>query len=139
MKRHELTDQQWELISPFFPANGKRGGQWKDHRTVVNGIFWRLNTGAPWRDLPERYGPWKTVHDRFHKMRRTGLLDRLLEALQVRLDEAGRIDWDLWCIDGSSVRGSRAAAGASKKKSRASPTTMPWAARAAASARKSTW
>jgi transposase len=55
MRRHELTDQQWELIAPFFPANGKRGGQWKDHRTAVNGIFWRLNTGAPWRDLPDRF------------------------------------------------------------------------------------
>jgi transposase len=116
MKRHELSDQQWELIAPYFPANGKRGGQWKDHRTVVNGILWRLRTGAPWRDLPAGYGQWKTVHDRLTKMRQTGLLDRLLEALQVRLDEAGRIDWDLWCIDGSSIRGSRAAAGAAKKK-----------------------
>jgi transposase len=139
MKRHELSDQQWELIAPYFPANGRRGGQWKDHRTVVNGILWRLRTGAPWRDLPAGYGRWKTVHDRFTKMRQTGLLDRLLAALQVRLDQAGRIDWDLWCIDGSSVRGSRAAAGAAKKKSTASRPTTPWAAPAAASARKSTW
>jgi transposase len=116
MNRHELTDPQWGLIAPYFPANGRRGGQWTDHRAAVNGILWRLNTGAPWRDLPGRYGKWKTVHDRFNKMRRTGLLDRLLEAPQVRLDQAGRLDWDLWCVDGSSIRGSRAAAGASKKK-----------------------
>ncbi len=83
---------------------------------MLNGICWRLNTGAPWRDLPECYGKWKTVHDRFSKLRRSGLLDRLLEALQLRLDAQGFIDFDLWCVDGSSIRASRAAAGASKKK-----------------------
>jgi transposase len=116
MERHELTDQQWDVLASFFPAQRKRGGQWRDHRTVVNGALWRLRTGVPWRDLPERYGPWQTVHRRFTAWQKTGLLDRILGALQVRLDERGGIDWDLWCIDGSSVRGSRAAAGASKKK-----------------------
>jgi transposase len=117
MKRHELPDPQWELLTPFFPPRArKRGGQWKDDRTIRNGIFWRLNTAAPWRDLPERYGKWKTVHDRFTKMRQSGLLDRILEALQLRLGDKGLIDFDLWCADGSSIRASRAAAGASKKK-----------------------
>ncbi len=77
MKRHELSDQQWQLLTPLFPPRPrKRGGQWKDDRTVLNGVFGRLNTGAPWRDLPERYGQWKTVHDRFTKRRTSGLLDR---------------------------------------------------------------
>jgi transposase len=117
MRRHELSDQQWGLLAPFFPPRPrKRGGQWKDDRTILNGIFWRLNTGAPWRDLPDRYGKWKTVHDRFTKLRTSGLLDRILGALQLRLDEKGLIDFDLWCVDGSSIRASRAAAGASKKK-----------------------
>jgi transposase len=117
VKRHELTDQQWELLTPLFPPRPrKRGGQWKDDRTILNGIFWRLNTGAPWRDLPDRYGIWKTVHDRFSKLRKSGLLDRLVEALQLRLDQRGLIDFDLWCVDGSSIRASRAAAGASAKK-----------------------
>ena len=116
MKRHELTDQQWELIAPLVPANGKRGGQWAEHRTVVNGILWRLNTGAPWRDLPERYGPHTTVQGRLTALRHSGLLDRLLQELQLRLDERGLIDFDLWCVDGSSIRASRAAAGASSKK-----------------------
>jgi transposase len=139
MKRHELTDQQWALLAPFFPPRPrKRGGQWKDDRTMLNAIFWRLNTGAPWRDLPERYGPPQTVHDRFTLLRRSGLLDRILQALQLRLNERGRIDFDLWCVDGSSIRASRAAAGASsKKKSRASRPTTPWAAPAAVSARRS--
>src|SRR5881275_2892073 len=126
MKRHELSDQQWEHLAPFFPPRPrKRGDQWKDDRTLLNGIFWRLNTGAPWRDLPERYGKWQTVHDRFTKLRQSGLLDRLLEALQLRLDEHGLIDFDLWCVDGTSIRASRAAAGASKKKLRASRPTTP--------------
>ena len=117
MRRHELSDQQWVLLTPFFPPHPRqRGGQWKDDRTILNGIFWRLNTGAPWRDLPERYGKWKTVHDRFSKLRKSGLLDRIIEELQLHLDERGLVDYDLWCVDGSSIRASRAAAGASKKK-----------------------
>ena len=83
---------------------------------MLNAIFWRLNTGAPWRDLPERFGPHQTVHDRFTALRRSGLLDRMLATLQLHLNERGLIDFDLWCVDGSSIRGSRAAAGASSKK-----------------------
>src|SRR3954447_25684376 len=117
MKRHELTDQQWELLAPFFPRRPRRrGGQWRDDRQMLNAILWRLNTGAPWRDLPERYGPWQTVYDRFSKMRQSGLLDRILARLQFRLNEAGLIDPDLFCIDGTNVRPARAPAGAAQKK-----------------------
>src|SRR5262245_8032665 len=117
MKRHELTDQQWELLAPFFPRRPiQRGGQWKDDRFMLNGILWRLNTGAPWRDLPERFGPWQTVYDRFRKIRKSGLLDRIIERLQLRLNEAGLIDPELFCIDGTNVRAARAAGGAAKKK-----------------------
>ena len=98
MKRHELSDQQWALLAPLFPRRPhKRGGQWRDDRIILNGIFWRLNTGAPWRDLPRRYGPWQTVYDRFHKMRKSGLLDRIIQRLQMRLNEAGLIDPALFC------------------------------------------
>lgn len=118
MKRHELTDAQWDLLAPFFPPRPrKRGGQWKDDRTLLNGVFWRLNTGAPWRDVPDRYGPWQTVYDRYAKLRRSGRLDQIIAALQLRLNEAGRIDPDLFCIDGTNVRAARAAAGAAEKKS----------------------
>ncbi len=58
--RGEITDKAWEQIAPLLPENGGRGGQWQDHRRVVNGILWKLRTGAPWRDLPSRYGPWQT-------------------------------------------------------------------------------
>jgi transposase len=118
MKRHELSDEQWALLSEFFPPRKpKRGGQWKNDRAMLDGIFWRLNTGAPWRDLPERFGPWATVYGRFAALRKSGLLDRIIEALQLRLSEAGFIDPDLFCIDGTNVRAARAAAGAAKKKS----------------------
>ena len=114
-RRHELTDAQWELIRDFFPAQG-RGGRWADHRTAFDGILWRLRTGAPWRDLPERYGPWQTVYHRYNALRRSGGLDRILERLQARLNAEGLIDAELFCVDGTSIRASRAAAGASKKR-----------------------
>jgi transposase len=120
MQRHELSDQQWELLAPWFPPRPRqRGGQWKDDRTLVNGIFWRLGTGAPWRDLPERYGPWQTVYHRCNALRKRGLLDRLIARLQVQRNGAGLIDPDLFCIDGSQVRAAHAAAGAAKNKAAA--------------------
>jgi transposase len=58
MRRHELSDAQWELIADLMPRAGRHGGgRWCDHRQVVNGLMWKLCTGAQWRDLPERYGP----------------------------------------------------------------------------------
>jgi transposase len=77
-------------------------------------MFWKLNTGAGWRDLPERYGTWQTVYDRFRRWQRDGTLQRLLDRLQLRLDQLGRIDWDTWCVDGSNIRAARPAAGAKK-------------------------
>ena len=139
MRRHELTDEQWDQVKDLLPVNQGRGRRWEDHRRVLDGMLWILRTGAPWRDLPERYGPWQTVYDRFNRWRKDGTLDRILEALQIRLDRAGRVDWDLWCIDGSSVRASRAAAGAGEKTTHKSRATTRWAARAADSAANCTW
>jgi len=114
VRRHELSDQQWELLADMFPANGRRGAQWRPHRELLNAMFWRLNTGASWRDLPERYGPWETVYYRFRRWQKDGTLQRLLDRLQLKLDELGRIDWDTWCVDGSNIRAGRPAAGAKK-------------------------
>src|SRR5262245_47404996 len=136
MKRHELTDDQWALLSEFFPPRPPQpGGQWKDDRLMLNGILWRLNTGAAWRDLPERFGPWQTVYDRFSALRESGLLDRIVERLQLKLNEAGFIDPELFCVDGTNVRAARAAAGAATEKSPHPPTrpTTPWARAAGAS------
>jgi transposase len=105
---------------------------------VLNAIFWLLRTGAPWRDLPERYGPWQTVYEWFNRWRSDGTWDRMLQALQICLDRQGRIDWDLWCVDGTTVRASRAAAGAGKKGAPKNPQTTLWAAQEADSARNCT-
>ncbi len=89
MERHELGDEQWALIEDLFPKNGKKAGRpWSEHRRILNGMFWILGTGAPWRDLPRRYGPWQTVHRRFSRYRRDGTFDRILE----RRFLAGRIE-----------------------------------------------
>src|SRR5262245_6947909 len=132
MHRYDLTDGQWEKIAPFFPDRHHHGGSgppWKDHRPLVNGILWRLHTGAPWPDLPERYGPWKTVYDRFNRWRKDGTWSKILDALLLCLDKAGFIERDLWLVDASVIRGSRAAAGAKKKAGPAAP--VGWARGAA--------
>jgi transposase len=143
MKRHELTDEQWDLVEPLIPIKPARTGRPpKDRRQMLNGIFWILGTGAPWRDLPERFGPWQNVHRYFANWRREGVFARVVEALQVKLDERGLIDWELWCVDGASVRAARAAAGADKKVSadtRMSRRTTRWAAAEAGLDRSSTW
>ncbi len=116
MHRRDLSDPEWAVLAPYFPTTPPRpGGQWKDHRTILSGIFHRLRTGCPWRDLPGRYGPWQTVYERFYNLRRSGRLAELLTALQLRLNDAGLIDHALYCVDGTNVRGTRAAAGAGGK------------------------
>ncbi len=116
MRRHELSDDHYAAIEPYLPRpTGKAGHPWKDHRAVLNGLFWKLHTGAQWRDIPERYGPWQTIYDRYVRWRRNGTWDRILQALQVRLDREGRIDWTQWALDSTSIRATRAAAGATKK------------------------
>ena len=143
MKRHELTDEQWALLSPLIPRKAARTGRpARDPRVMLNGIFWILGTGAPWRDLPERFGPWQTVHRYFSQWRRSGVFAGIIEALQIKLDDQGLIDWELWCVDGANVRGSRAAAGAGKKVStttRTNPRTTRWAAVEAGLDPSSTW
>ena len=143
MRRHELTDEEWDRVEPLIPRKESRTGRPpKDRRLMLDGIFWVLGTGAPWRDLPERFGSCKTVHRYFTDWRRRGVFAAVVEELQVKLDARGLIDWDLWCVDGASVRATRAAAGADKKVSaatRASRPTTRWAAAGAGSGRRSTW
>ena len=64
MGRGDLTDDEWERLRPFLPVSNGRCGRWRDHRQVIDGILHRVRTGEHWRDLPERYGPWKTVYER---------------------------------------------------------------------------
>src|SRR4029079_14018496 len=143
MRRHEVTDEQWELVRSLVPYKPARTGRpLRNPRQMLNGIFWILGTGAPWRNLPERFGPWQTVYDHFRNWRKAGVFAAVIDALQIKLDNQGYIDWELWCVDGSSVRAARAAAGADKKVSSDTPTSPPttrWAAAAAGLDRSSTW
>jgi transposase len=79
---------------------------------VVNAILWRLRTGAPWRDVPERYGPWQTVYSRFRRWQQAGVWEQVLAVLQADGDAAGELDWRLHFIDGTTVRAHQHAAGA---------------------------
>lgn len=97
----------------------------RSDRLVLNGILWILCSGAAWRDLPERYGSWKTVYRRFRQWEASGLFDRILERLHAQLDERGLIDYATWMIDSTSVRASRAAAGAPVKKGAQAPPIRP--------------
>jgi transposase len=114
--RGELTDKAWERIAPLLPKNGRRGAQWKDHRKVINGILWKLRTGAPWRDVPSRYGPWQTCHDRFVRWRRDGTWERLLTHAQTKSDAVGELEWVV-SVDSSVVRAHQHAGGARRDRS----------------------
>jgi transposase len=85
---------------------------------IVDGIFWILRTGAPWRDLPEEYGPWGTVWDLFDKWNDDGTLDKILHRLRAAKVDEGEIDNELWCVDGTITRAARCAGGGGKKTTR---------------------
>ncbi len=87
---------------------------WRDHRQVLNGILWKLRTGAPWRDLPARYGPWRTVYARFVRWQRDGTWDRFLAHVQTTSETMGEVMWEAG-IDSTVVRAHQHAAGARKK------------------------
>lgn len=115
MARHRLTDDQWELIGDIFPPPAPTGRPRVSRRMVVEGILWILRTGAPWRDLPEEdFGKWGTVYDLFTTWNADGTLDEILDRLRAANVDVGAIDEELWCIDGTTIRAARCAAGAKK-------------------------
>ena len=107
MSRYDLTDFEWRVIKPILP-NRPRGVPRADDRRVLNGIFWVLRSGAPWRDLPERYGPRTTCYNRFVRWRKAGVWDRLMDAI------AAAHDGDTQLIDSTSVRAHQQAATAKR-------------------------
>jgi transposase len=81
-KRYELTSAQWKRLEPLLPGKaGDPGRTAADNRLFVNGVLWVLRSGAHWCDLPERYGKWKSVHQRFARWAKTGVWERVFEAL----------------------------------------------------------
>ena len=110
LRRYELTDEEWLRIEPLLPPEntGKQGRPRKDNRIIMNGIVWLARSGAPWRDLPERYGSWKTVYSRFRKWIDDGILDNIFRvlSLEAELTELS--------IDASIVQAHQHSAGAKK-------------------------
>ena len=114
-RRGDLTNAQWEKLKPLLPPQKPLVGRpQQDHRTTINGILWIVRTGAPWRDLPERYGAWQTVSGRFYRWRQTGVWSRLLARLQQQADGDGKLNWDIHFVDGSVIRAHQHAAGAKR-------------------------
>ena len=96
-RRYELTDFEWSIIQPLLP-NRPRGKPRAGDRKVLNGIYWRLRTGSPWTDIPERYGPATTCANRFRRWAKIGVWDRIFEAV------SAAYDGDLQMVDSSSIR-----------------------------------
>lgn len=111
MGRGDLTDAEWERLRPFLPVGNGRCGRWWDHRQVIDGILHRVRTGVHWRDLPERFGPWKTVYERHRLWSTDGTWERPLRQVQAAADATGEIDWDVG-VDSTVVRAHQHAAGA---------------------------
>jgi transposase len=124
--RYDLTDFEWSVIEPLVPMD-RRGPKPRDNRRVLNGIFWVLRTGAPWRDLPERYGPYTTAYNRFNRWRKAGIWDRLMDAVVKAHD--GKVQM----IDSSIVRVHQHASGVKKRVE-----IVVWAEAEAGSPRRST-
>ncbi len=115
MHRHELRDKQWTKIEKLLPAQPGRRAKLGD-RNFINAILWVMKTGAPWRDMPERFGNWKTVYNRFSNWAKRGLGVRIFKELQLRVDSIGSL------LDASVVRAHQDAAGG-----KGGPDAMLWA------------
>ena len=105
--RYDLTDFEWSVIEPLLPMD-RRGPKPQNNRQIINGMFYILRTGSPWRDLPERYGPYTSVYNRFNRWRKAGIWDKLMDAIVKAHD--GRVQM----IDSSIVRVHQHASGVKK-------------------------
>ena len=113
--RGDITNGQWEQLQGLLPGpKTKRGRPPQDHRQILNGILWVLRTGAPWRDVPERYGKWTTIYSRFQRWRKSGIWNKLFADLQTTLERESNVDWEIHFIDSTTVRAHQHAAGAKK-------------------------
>lgn len=105
--RHDISDKEWSVLEPLLIGQaGQWGGIAKDNRKFINGVFWILRTGAPWRDLPVDYGNWNTVFRRFSRWTKSGFWEKLLEKLIIDPD----FEWLM--IDGTHIKAHPHAAGA---------------------------
>lgn len=118
IRRFELTDAEYDRIAQLLPSRRpRRGGRWRDHRQVLNGILFRVRTGCPWRDVPDRYGPYQTLYKRFARWGDDGTWARIEKMLLAEAHAAGEVDL-AGHIDSTVVRAHQHAAGAVKRGSR---------------------
>lgn len=108
--RFDLTEAQWAILEPLLPAGTGRPPT-HPRRRLIDGDRWRVRVGAPWRDVPERYGPWQSVYTFFRRWQLAGVWAYLVTALQARADADGLITWDV-SVDSTVVRAHQHAAGA---------------------------
>jgi transposase len=125
MHRHELTDAQWQKVQGLVHRRGRTAKL--GDRSFVNAVIFVLATGTPWRDLPDRYGPWKTVYNRFANWSKAGRFRRIFEALQVRVNKEGSL------IDATIARAHQDAAGG-----KGGPRPTTWVVHVVDSRRRST-
>ena len=112
--RGDLSQAQWQVLEEVLPPVKPTGRRPRDRRQVINGIRWRIRTGAPWRDMPERYGPWETCYCLFRTWQRDGSWAQVLTKLQARADAKGLITWDV-SVDSTVARAHQHAAGARQR------------------------
>lgn len=114
-KRYELSDEAWNLVADMFTSTHTKGRPRSSDRLMLDGVLWLLRSGAPWRDMPECFGPWRTVYHRFWLWRNRGAFEQMLKRLHLKLNDQGLIDLQTWMIDSTAVRATRASSGAVKK------------------------
>lgn len=103
MSRDVISDEAWAVIGPLFPAGKATGRPPVDRRTVVEATAWRFRTGAPWRDVPDRFGNRNTIYMNFCRLSKQGVWARVLEKTQSLAQQAGDLDW-VASIDSTIVR-----------------------------------
>ncbi len=130
MRRHELTDEQWAKLEAILDASRPGPKPKIGDRQFINAVLYRARTGIPWRDLPERYGPWKSVYNRFNNWAKTGIWELLFASLSIELDDE---DEEGSIVDATIVRAHLDAAG-----EKGGSSEMLWDALAEAFRRRST-
>ncbi len=125
----DLTKARWALVEPLIPKPRRlkdgRGRPWREPREELRGILWVLRTGAPWKDLPERYPPYQTCHRRFQHWCRDGTLKRILHALAQDLYERGGIDVTECFIDGTFAGAKKGALASGRRSGGRAPRSWP--------------
>lgn len=120
-RRYELSDEEWEMLQSHLPkgksGEGKRGRPRAEDRQIFNGIVWLLRSGAPWRDIPDRYGPFTTIYTRFRELIDLAVFEKIVSALQLEEAFAELIELEEWEKDSTIIRAQISAAGAPEKKS----------------------